>query len=238
DGDGSATVRGTWTTVEALTAGNRGFGALTIDKDWAHVSSAAVFVGRQAGSVGGVNALAGTWAINGRLSIGGDADAATAGGVANVSINGGTVSVAQDVAIFGGGQVELEAGALDAPIITMQTGGMFNWTGGEFFVDTFQGDLSNEGGTLAAREGSNSILVSGDYTQSPDGVLQIAIDGPAASNQYDSMIVGDAASLGGVLQVNLTDGFRPGPHETYTILDAVSIDAGSFSNAANGERML
>ena len=154
-----------------------------------------------------------------------------------MEITGGTVTVAQDITIFSNGQVTLEAGSLDAAIITVQSGGLFDWTGGELFVDTFQGGLTNNGGTLAAREGSNSILVSGEYSQASDGVLQIGIAGDAASNQFDSMIVGNEAFLDGVLRVELADGFLPDPSETYTILDALNIGAGSFSNVANGERL-
>jgi len=39
------------------------------------------------------------------------------------------------------------------------------------------------------------------------------------------------------LRVILADGSLPGPSETYTILDALNIGAGSFSNVANGERL-
>jgi hypothetical protein len=237
NGVGFATVTATWNTVGSLTVAEGGFGALTIDTTFGNVSSADAFVGRQAGSVGGVNVQAGIWTINEKLSIGGDADAGTTGGLGTVTVAGGTVSVGHDITIFSGDEVRLEAGTLDAPIITVQSGGLFDFTGGELFVDTFQGSLSNNGGTLAAREGSNSILVSGEYAQTADGTLAIEIAGDAASGQFDSMIVGNTAFLGGVLQVELADGFLPDPSETYAILDALNIGAGSFSNVANGERM-
>jgi T5SS/PEP-CTERM-associated repeat protein len=222
---GQATVSNSWNTVGSLTVGDGGEGFLTISDNLGNVSSADAFVARQPGSFGLVTAGAGIWTINDRLSIGGDADTATTGGNGAVEITGGAVTVAQDITVFGGGQVTLEAGSLDAPIIDLESGGLFDWTAGNLFVDTFDGALSNDGGTLAARVGSNSILVSGDYAQGPDGVLQIGIAGHAASNQYDSVIVGNIATLGGLL------------NETYTILDALNIGVGSFSNVANGERM-
>jgi T5SS/PEP-CTERM-associated repeat protein len=237
-GVGEVDARTTWTTANSLTVGNSGAGTLTLSSFAADVTSTDAFVGRQAGSNGIVAAGAGAWTINGQLSIGGDADAATSGGDGMVEITGGTVTVAEDVTLFPNGQISLVGGSLDAPIITLQSGGAFDWAGGELTVDTFQGSLSNFGGVLAAREGSNSMLVSGEYLQGPFGELSIGIAGDAASGQFDKLTVGNTAFLGGLLQVELAEEFQPDTSQEYVVVDALNFGIGSFSNVANGERLL
>jgi cytoskeletal protein CcmA (bactofilin family) len=231
------TVGRRWTTANALTVGNSGSGTLRLAGTPANVTSTDAFVGRLAGSTGEVVVTAGDWTVNGRLSIAGDADAATIGGDGTVEITGGTVTVAEDITLFPNGDILFDGGSLDVPTITVQSGGVFDWTGGELFVDTFDGNLSNNGGTLAARDGSNSMLVSGEYAQGPDGVLSIEIAGSAASGQFDKLMVGNSAFLDGTLDVDLAEPFQPSAGETYTIVDALNFGAGSFNNVANGERL-
>jgi T5SS/PEP-CTERM-associated repeat protein len=237
NGVGNATVTATLTAAGALTVGNSGDGTLNITSSFGNVSSTNAFVGRLAGSNGAVTVSNGIWNVGGRLTIGGDADAATSGGDGLVEITGGAVAVAQDVTIFPNGGVSLENGSLDAPIVDVQSGAVFDWTGGQFSVDTFDGNLANNGGVLSARQGSNSMLVTGEYSQGPAGVMSIGIDGDAASGDFDSLTVGNTAFLGGVLHVELAEGFQPSPGEVYVVLDALNLGAGSFSNAANGERL-
>lgn len=236
-GDGDVVVNATWITSGSLTVGNSGRGELLVTTTLGNVSSGDAYVGRLPGSNGGVVVGNGAWTTNGRLSIGGDVNAAASGGSGLVEITGGTVAATQDITVFPDGQISLVGGSLDAPIIEFQAGASFDWAGGLLTVDTFYGSLPNNGGVLAARSGSNSILITGEYSQAPLGELSITIDGPAVSHQYDSMVVGNTAFLGGILHVELADGFLPDPSETYTILDALNIGAGSFSNVANGERL-
>lgn len=236
-GDGEVIVNATWTTAGSLTVGDSGAGQLVITGSLGNVTSGDAFLGRSAGSRGLVVASGAAWTVNGRLSIGGDADAATPGGDGLVEIVGGAVTVAEDITLFPDGQISMVGGSLDAPIITVEPGGLVDWAGGTLFVDTFQGNLPNNGGILAARDGSNSILVTGEYSQGPLGILSIGITGDAASQQYDKLTVGNTAFLGGVLQVEIAEAFVPGPDEVYTILDALNLGAGAFSNVANGDRL-
>jgi T5SS/PEP-CTERM-associated repeat protein len=235
-GSGEVTVAGAWNVAGALTVGDSGQGTLIVNSGGAVVGGDA-FVGRQTGSSGVAAAGTGTWTINGRLSIGGDADAAVSGGDGLVEIAGGDVAVAEDVTLFPNGQISLVGGSLDSPIISMQSGAAFDWAGGELRVDTFNGNLSNNGGTLAAREGSNSILVSGEYVQGSLGVLSIDVADSAASAQFDNLAVGNTAFLGGILEINLANPFEPAAEDAYIILDALNI-VGQFANVANGERVL
>ncbi len=237
-GEGHVTLSATWETINALTIGDSGVASLTIRGPFGDVTSDYAFVGRLTGSDGLVVAENGVWTTSGRLSIGGDADTGTTGGGGTVEIAGGTVSVGEHITLFSGAQISLEDGSLVARIITAQPGAVFDWTGGQLIVDTFNGSFSNNGGTLAARVSSNSMLVSGEFSQGPTGVLVTKISGTAASHQYDSMIVGNTAFLGGELQSELVESVEPIAGEVYAILDALNIGAGSFSIVANGERLL
>jgi T5SS/PEP-CTERM-associated repeat protein len=236
-GAGEAFVNSTWITNGALTIGDSGRGQLLVTTTFGNVSSGDAYLGRLPGSSGTVVVGHGTWTTQGRLSIGGDSTTNSPGGEGLVEITGGLVTAAYDITLFPAGQISLLGGSLDAPIMELQPGAIFDWAGGQLTVDTFNGSLSNPGGIFAAREGSNSVLVSGEYSQGPVGVLKIGIHGPAANHEFDSVIVGNTAFLGGTLEVELADGFLPAADETYVILDALNLGAGSFSNAANGERL-
>ncbi len=235
---GQATVDGAWDVSGNLVVGRDSDGDLNISPGGA-VSNGDAFVGHLTGSIGVVIVESGSnWTTNGRLSIAGDADSGASGGVGVVSIAGVT-TVSEDIVLFPNGFLSIAGGSLSAAAITVQTGGIgfFQFAAGSLFVDEFNGNLSNQGGVLAPRPGSNSIMVSGEYTQGAAGTLSIEIAGTAASNQYDSLIVDNTAFLGGELQIRLVDLFEPGPAEVYTIVDALNFGVGSFSNVANGERV-
>jgi T5SS/PEP-CTERM-associated repeat protein len=227
-----------WTIAESLTVGEAGSGLFANTRG--DVVCHDAFIARLPGSAGAAHTSNNgtTWTVTGRLSLAGDAFTGAAGGNGFAAINpGALVDVAEDIVIFPDGEFDLNGGALDSPIITVEPGGAFNWAGGELFVDTFDGNLTNNGGTLAARVGSNSMLVTGEYLQLEDGTLSIEIAGDAASNQYDLLIVGNSAFLGGTLEVELAGSFAPSPGDVYAVVDALSFGAGSFDNVANGERL-
>jgi T5SS/PEP-CTERM-associated repeat protein len=236
-GDGQVTVGGTWAIASSLTVGSAGDGLVGIGNGGV-LTNADAYVGRLAGAVGDVVANSGsTWTINGRLSIGGDVKAGTSGGDGTVEILGGTVTVAQDITLFSSGELLFDEGSLSSPVITMEPGSTFDWTGGNLFIQEFNGSaLINQGGVLAALPNSDTITVAGEFSQ-PAGTLSLRIAGDAVSNEYDTLIVGNTAFLGGLLEVELAEGFTPDAGDVYTIVDALNFGAGSFSNAANGERL-
>ena len=237
-GNGGVIVAdGTWTSNGPITIGDSGTGGLSLVDAGSSVSNTDAYVGRSNGSLGVVSAREGAWSTTGRLSIGGDADTGVSGGLGIVEILGGTVTVENEIVIFPSGELTLDTGSLSSAIITVQPGGLVDWLAGTMRVDTFIGSLSNPGGVLATRPNSNSILVSGEYAQGPGGVLSLEIAGSAASNQYESVTVGNSAFLGGELRIEMADLFEPNANDAYTILDALNLGAGSFDNVASGERL-
>lgn len=237
-GYGQAFVGSQWTVTDSVTVGDLGEGLLSVGNGCV-LESGDMFVARMAGSVGRMVAGTGSqWTATGRVSIGGDADTGLAGGEGEVQVAGGAVTVAEEIVIFSTGLLEMTDGVLDTPVITFEPLAMFDWTGGELYVEEVQiGGLINQGGVLAARPGSNTITLAGEYTQGPAGVLSIEIAGDSASGNYDSLIVGNSAFLGGTLQVKLAESFLPEPDEVYTVLDAFHLGLGSFANGASGQRI-
>jgi hypothetical protein len=62
------------------------------------------------------------------------------------------------------------------------------------------------------------ISISGDYTQDPSGELDIELAGLVAGTNYDQLAVGGNASLNGVLNVSLLNGYVPNRGDTFQIL--------------------
>ena len=139
-----------------------------------------------------------TLELNNKLSLNGN----------NLTMSGsGTLSVNNAVE-SGGGTVSLVAAAM---------------TGSGIIA----GDVVN-GGTVAPGNSPGVLTVLGDYDQSADGALVIELAGTQAGVEYDVLGVGGTASLDGLLEVVLIDGFIPAEGDTFQILDFGST-AGDFA---------
>ena len=124
------------------------------------------------------------------------------------------------------GTVNLMDGTMDAGLIAVNPGGAFNFTGGTLHVDTFDGDLNNQGGTLSPGNSPGITEVTGDYTQTAAGTLAIEAAGrgcPGVPDGHDLLDVTGNADLAGTLQVDLIDGFFPTLGNTFTIVEAGEI---------------
>ncbi len=86
---------------------------------------------------------------------------------------------------------------------------------------------------VGASPGVLSIIGAMELTNST--VLAIELFG-TGTNQFDQLLVSSSASLGGTLAINLVDGFRPAPGDSFPIVQAGSI-TGQFGNATNGQRI-
>src|SRR4029078_2495386 len=88
-------------------------------------------------------------------------------------------------------------------------------------------------GTLAPGLSAGSLAITGSYTQSATGKLQIELFG-TASGQFDKLAASGSASLGGELDVTLgiTGGnqFVPQLGDTFTFLTATTGVAGNFES--------
>jgi hypothetical protein len=102
------------------------------------------------------------------------------------------------------------------------SGGTVSGTG------TITGTAFTNKGTVAPGNSAGKLTLSGTYTQTSAGVLNIEIGGTTVSTQYDQLSVGGASTLGGTLNVALIGGFTPSIGNTFTILDAASL-SGTFA---------
>ncbi len=114
---------------------------------------------------------------------------------------------------------------------TLTAKGGIKFSGGSVFGNggTLVGNVKSSGnfniGDAVAQAGEESI--TGTYTQTSKGVLNIDIGGTAAGTQFDQLNISGAASLNGTLNLDLINSFVPTVGETFHILNAGSV-AGTF----------
>src|SRR5438445_6233450 len=132
--------------------------------------------------------------------------AATAGDVPLLYVNAGTL------VNLAGATIRLQVGSfaqqytnLYAPTIDNE-GGTISGTG------TLKGTVINAGQVNPGGSELPGILtVTGDYTQTAAGVLNLEIGGPSVGNQYDRLAISGAATLDGTCNVSLINHFQPEP---------------------------
>jgi hypothetical protein len=93
---------------------------------------------------------------------------------------------------------------------------------------TLSANLVNDG-TVSPGASPGIITVNGSYTQQANGVLEIELGGTTAGTGYDQLEVNGAASLDGVLNVSLLDGFKPEAGNEFLILPYTS-RSGEFTS--------
>ena len=118
-----------------------------------------------------------------------------------------------------GGTTSLQGGTLTvANAVTIQ-GGTLTGSG------TVQGNVTNAG-TVAPGNSPGVLNITGNYTQTSSGVLDLEIAGRDNSNpgkpQFDQLRVTGTATLAGTVRVSLLDGFQPAPGDTFKVLTAAA----------------
>lgn len=152
---------------------------------------------------------------------------------------GGTVH-AQQTRLVGNGLLFLEGGTLDASELIMDHAlGQFLWTAGTLRVGTCNANLTApSAGILAPRLGQTGARIKGDYNQQAAGAtLAVEIGGPSQITDFAVLTVEGTASLGGNLQIALTNGFSPTNLSSFDILRADGGLTGAFANVTNGQRL-
>ncbi|NOV31781.1 VPLPA-CTERM sorting domain-containing protein [Methylomonas sp. ZR1] len=132
------------------------------------------------------------------------------------------------------GTYNLQGGLLDVSTINAANEGNanFNFTGGRLAVDTFIGNLVNNGGVLGPGNSPGITTVQGDFSQSIDGTYAVEIGGLQAGSEYDVLNVSGRASLGGRLRLSLfglENGYVLQAGHSFDILTAVAI-SGAFDD--------
>jgi autotransporter-associated beta strand protein len=192
-------------------------------------------------------AAAGPATVNGNLDLGGAprtfsiADTNSAGG--DLFVNGG---------ISNGGLIKTGPGTLRLQGDNSYTGNTAINAGEVWVVSRIAGAATVAGGAALRGGGSvgavvnngivrpgdaiGTLTVNGAYTQNGPGQLQIELGGPAAGADYDVLQVNGPATLGGVLNVNLVNGFTLTPGQTFDVVraDSIALNNLTLTGAAAG----
>ncbi len=143
-----------------------------------------------------------------------------------------------------GGEVRCDAGTLRFAAAYSQTGGVTRFgTGGNLVfsqsllllggVATGSGattaNIVNTGGIVRPGNTPGLLSITGSYSQSDAGVLEIELAGLVPGSEHDALEITGSATLGGTLDVRLIDGFVPQAGDSFVILTA-GLVSGQFSD--------
>jgi T5SS/PEP-CTERM-associated repeat protein len=201
-GDGNGTVSGAgskWDLSGGLTLGRHGHGELTI--------SAGGTVSCQGARIGLVKESSGAMTVESPNSVFVSNSFLNVGSGSNrpgqlTVRDGARVDVAGTLRIQLHGTMSLEGGQVTCGSFDHSAGGTFDFTGGELHVETFIGDLVNDGGTICSGQSPGLMTVYGNLVLNAGTVeIELAGDGsnPAWCDRLD--ITGDV-TLGGVLELD------------------------------------
>ncbi len=163
-------------------------------------------------------------------------NALRAGGTGHLRQDDGELQIDGSLLVWDspGSRVELRGGRMSAQEIDMSgdsAPGRFALTGGTLSVETFRGDLVNDGGTLGPGMDIGVTEVTGNLTQHAAGTLEIELGGPDPASGFDVLQVGGSASLGGTLRLDLTNGFVPAIGHAFEVVVA-GLLVGEFDTIA------
>jgi len=150
----------------------------------------------------------------------------------------GTISNAGSLTKQGTGEWILEEN-LNPPVSTLISSGLLQVNQGDTLVSptvtigpggellgsgTIAGSVVNNG-LVTPGDAPGTLTVTGNYTQSSTGILNIQI----ASGSNSLLAVGRTAFLNGTLRLTLVGGFVPAGGQRFTILTAGAAVSGTFS---------
>jgi hypothetical protein len=96
-------------------------------------------------------------------------------------------------------------------------------------VSALAGGLLNQG-TISPGLSPGILTVQGNYSESATALLAIELGGTTVGTTFDRLAITGNASLAGLLQVTLINGFVPTSSDVFTILTA-GTRTGDFANA-------
>ena len=86
------------------------------------------------------------------------------------------------------------------------------------------------GGTVAPGSGPGILNVGGNVVFAPQTGFAVEIGGTTAGTQHDRLVAGGTVNLGGAnLSVSFSNGFTPGPNDTFTIIQSTGAITGQFA---------
>lgn len=145
--------------------------------------------------------------------------------------NTGIVQIVSGILNIGDDYTQNSGSTAIATGAVLKTGGTVNINGGLLSGSgTVDGRVLNAGQIMPGDATTTGILtITGDYTQTPSGVLTIRIGGNDAGSGYDQLFIGGNATLDGTLNVNLINSFVPMSGSAFRILVFNSF-SGAFAN--------
>ncbi len=166
-------------------------------------------------------------------------------GADSLNLTGGTTTVASGTTLESG-PLNVQGGVLEddgtvgqAMVLgntelqpTTLTGGTLSGTG------TVAGSLTNSAGALAPGDAPGRLTVAGNYKQEAGGTLAIGIAGTTPGSEFDQLLVGGSATLGGTLSLADEGGFTPAFGDRFKILSGASSREGTFASSAGASAAL
>lgn len=144
---------------------------------------------------------------------GGDGDAAFGIAFRNEGVMealSGGLSLSRGIE-FLDGSLRIVSGNLTVP-------GTFEIQGGTVAVNgRINGSVINSG-LLSAGASPGSLVISGNYSQTGDGTLDVELGGEEPGEGYDQVIVNGSATLAGRIQARLANGFIPPTNSVYDVV--------------------
>ena len=141
-----------------------------------------------------------------------------------------------DITLSGDGASIPDLGGIGANAFVSNTGTLNVIDGADFSTKSGfsnSGTLSIGNTDAAATGFLSTFAVSGDFTNTLAGMLEIRIGGSNATSLYGDVAITGAANLGGTLNVTLSNGFEPIVTDGFQILDYATLN-GSFTTTGLG----
>ena len=154
------------------------------------------------------------------------------GGTSTISVrfnNTGTVEAPLGTLSFTGGFVQtagvtrLNGGTISTSVATVLDiqGGILTGSG------TILNNVRN-GGALNTGQSPGKLSITGTYTQTATGVLNIEVAGLVAGSEHDQLAVGGATSLAGTLNATTIAPYDPNDTDVFTVMTYPSV-SGDFT---------
>jgi hypothetical protein len=171
-------------------------------------------------------------ASDGSFTLAGNRNFTTAGAFSNAGEL--TISKGSKFTVGGTNSYTQTAGTttVSGNLVVSSPGAMKVSGGSVFGIGTITGNIDLTGGLLspgAATKKAGELTVSGNYTESGTGVLNIDLDGTTAGTNYDVLNISGKAALGGTLNVDALGSFKPTVGQQYDILD-YGTETGKFTS--------
>jgi T5SS/PEP-CTERM-associated repeat protein len=186
-----------WNNTGDLTVGSLSEGIMVVTEG-GHVTSVNSFVASSTDAIGSVfvglpsvDGAEAQWNMTGSLYVGGPSFAGQGDGLVTLD-DGGAINADISAVVWDTGVLEMFGGTLNTG--TLDIDGTFDFLGGTLIAEVVDGDLTNQGGTVAPGASPGTTTINGDYTQLEGATLEIELGGLTPGTEHDQLIV-DGAML-------------------------------------------